>query len=69
MATATQELLTPQHIETLRAGYDGIERVDPCGLAYNKLVTFLDRLSQPQLKQLADSKIKWVSSLARNRIK
>lgn len=62
------ELFTPSHLNQLRSGYSGINRVDPCLPAYRKLVALLDRATVPQLKQLAAAEIKFVSSLARNRL-
>jgi len=56
-------------INTLRKGYGKINFVDPSLPAYQKLTLFLDNMTQDQLKQLADAKIKFVSALARNRIK
>lgn len=56
-------------IETLRTEYAKINRVDPCGEAYAKLAKLLSALSQDDLKMLAKANIRWVSSLALNRIK
>jgi hypothetical protein len=64
-----KNLLTPQMINTLRKEYGKINFVDPELPAYQKLTSFLDKMTQDQLKQLADAKIKFVSVLARNRIK
>lgn len=55
------------NIETLKAAYANITRVDPDGEAYRKLCDFLDARSDDELKMLANAKIKWVSSLALNR--
>lgn len=60
---------TDAQIETLRNGYAKIERVDPLGQSYEKLTSFLDGLSKENLQILVDAKIKWVSMLAKNRIK
>jgi hypothetical protein len=54
-------------IETLRAEFGHVERVDPDGKGYRDLVAFLDRQSQNTLKMLVDAKIPWVSKLALNR--
>lgn len=62
-------LFSEEHIEKLRAGYAGIKTVDPEGEAYPKMCAMLDKLSQEQLKQLAGAKIKFLSGLARNRVK
>jgi len=55
-------------IETLRAEFGHIERVDPDGKGYRALVAFLDRQSQDTLETLVNARIKWVSSLALNRL-
>lgn len=57
------------HIAKLREDYAKINTVDPSGKAYQKLTGTLDKMSQPQLKQLAGAKIKFISGLARNRVK
>lgn len=62
-------MLTTAMIETLRREYGKIETMDPCGDAYPKLVKLLDSLPPEALRALASAKIKWVSSLARNRVK
>jgi hypothetical protein len=54
-------------IETLRAEFGHVERVDPDGKGYRDLVAFLDRQSQDTLETLVNARIKWVSSLALNR--
>ena len=58
----TQELLT-----TLRNNYGHIQSIDPEGGTYEKLCDFLDGLSDDHITILKDARIKWVSSLARNR--
>ena len=55
-------------LEVLRKNYAGINRIDPCGETYSKLIAFLDRQTIPVLETLAGAKIKWVSSLALNRV-
>lgn len=62
-------MLAQWQINELRKRYAGIASVDPCGKAYPELVRLLDMLSQADLQGLVDADIKWVSSLARNRIK
>ena len=56
-------------VSTLRSAWNSIDRVDPDNPHYNKLIRLLDSLSQETLKELVDAKIKFVSSLARNRLK
>lgn len=55
--------------DSLRKEYAKIERVDPSGPSYKKMVKLLDSMDQNQLKKLEAANIKWLSSLARNRIK
>lgn len=54
-------------INELRFKWGKIERVDPDGDGFNKLVRFLDSLPDETIKGLVYAKIKWVSSLALNR--
>jgi hypothetical protein len=57
-----------QQIEELRAAYGAIERMDPSHPLYENLINALDLLDTPKLQMLADAQIKWVSTLARNRV-
>ena len=59
---------TSQQIATLRKEYQKIGTVDPGSKTYEKLTAFLDSLSLDMLKQLATSKIKFISGLALNRV-
>ncbi len=58
-----------KQIETLRKEYSHVKAVDPDSPTYKKLIKHLDSLPKDLLKHLADSNIKFVSALARNRIK
>jgi hypothetical protein len=62
-------LFTDSQIELLRKEYEKIKSIDPALPTYKKLTDFLNSLPQENLKQLADAKIKWISSLALNRVK
>ena len=55
-------------IEELRERYGKIERIDPDGEAYKNLTAYLDNMSTDMLKMLVNAKIKWVSTLAQNRV-
>jgi hypothetical protein len=59
---------TNSMIQTLRDQYGKIQSVDPDGKSYAALTAFLDKQSPEMLKALVDAKIKWVSSLALNRL-
>lgn len=62
------DLFTPSMLEELRREYSQIRSVDPAGEAYQKLTGFLNKMSQPQLRQLAGANIPFLSRLARNRV-
>lgn len=53
--------------DALRAAYNSIDRIDPCGEACRELCQFLDDRTDLELQELAQAQIKWVSGLARNR--
>ena len=55
-------------IDQLRTAYGSIETIDPTGDGYKKLTALLDRVPQAWLKDLVAADIKFVSSLARNRV-
>jgi hypothetical protein len=60
--------LTPMMVENLRAAYGAVDRVDTTGAHYRNLVKLLDSLSQTDLRILRDARIKWISSLASQRV-
>jgi hypothetical protein len=57
-----------QKMVTLHAAYDNIKTVDPEGFGYKCLCNWLDLQSTENLKFIVGAKIKWVSSLALNRV-
>ena len=61
-------MLTPQQIKTLQDAYGAVKTMDPSGGTYDNLCKFLDACEDGKLVALADAKIKWVSTLANNRI-
>jgi hypothetical protein len=61
-------MLTESQVITLRKEWGGIKTVDPSSPVYQKLTKFLDGLKQPELKQLAEAKIPFISSLSLNRL-
>jgi hypothetical protein len=63
-----KESFTPAQIDKLKAEYSGISTIDPSSPAYKKLVAMLDKLDTKTLESLAGAKIKFVSSLAQNRV-
>ncbi len=62
-------LLSNQQLETLRNNYARIERIDPASPNYRALISKLSSYPQEVLQQLAGANIKFISALARNRIK
>ena len=60
--------LTPAAVGTLRAAYGEINSVDPTNAAYTSLSKLLDSLSQDDLKLLRDADIRWISSMAEDRL-
>ena len=67
--TINKELFTDEQLKILREKYRDLKRIDPNSRDYANLIAILDSLSQAQLKQFRDANIKFVSRLARNRIK
>lgn len=70
-AASAEGLFTPAHLDTLREEYSKIKGMDPTGEdgGYKRLTGMLDKMTQPQLKQLEEAKIPWISGLARNRVR
>jgi hypothetical protein len=62
------DVLTPEHLDALRAEYNQIERIDPCQPSYYRLCEILDRASPEMLKQVAEADIKFISLMATNRL-
>lgn len=60
---------TDDHLDKLRAEYEKIDTIDPLKPAYKKLTDYLDGMDQKHLKQIAGAKVKFLSSLAKNRLK
>ena len=60
---------TKDQIEIMRKAYGTLSRMNPSSPTYKKFIKFLGKLPKDQLKQLANAKIKFVSILAKNRIK
>ena len=61
--------MTEQQMETLRVDMAKIERIDPCSETYKKMIKLLDGMPQSLLKQIAGAKIKFLSMLAKHRVK
>lgn len=62
------QLFSDAQIKRLREGFAKLERIDPCGPTYPKLTQMLDEMSQEQLEQVRNAKIKFLGNLAANRL-
>ena len=60
---------TKQQIDIMRKSYSTLSRMNPSSPTYKKFIKFLDKLPKDELKQLANAKIKFVSILAKNRLR
>lgn len=58
-----------EQIKIMQAEYGKINKIDVSSDAYAKMVKLLNKMPQSMLKQLASSNVKFISSLAANRIK
>ena len=56
-------------IEIMKLAYGTLSGMNPNSPTYKKFIKFLDRLPKDQLKQLAGSNIKFISMLAKNRLR
>lgn len=54
-------------IQEITKAFAKISKIDPDSEAYKKLIEILDSANDRTLKQLANAKIKFISSLAFNR--
>ena len=57
-----------EKLEILRKEYGNIKKIDPASPSYKRLTDFLDARTDQELKDFRDADIKWISSLARNRL-
>jgi len=63
-----EEGLSAKQISMLRDAWGDIKTIDPNSAGYKKLINFLNKLPQHQLKALSKANINFVSMLAKNRI-
>ena len=63
------ESFSKDQLDKLKSEYGTMQKIDPTSSSYKKLIALLDNLPQDHLKQLAASDIKFISPLAKNRIK
>lgn len=64
-----EEVFTKAHIDALKSAYGNIKKIDPNSSSYKKLTKMLNSMTDEQLKSLAKADIKFVSSLAKNRLR
>jgi hypothetical protein len=58
-----------EQITRLRKEWDQVDTIDPDSMIYRMLLDWLDASDQELLYQLSQARIKFVSSLARNRVR
>lgn len=63
------EQFSKDMIADLKAEYSKLTKIDPSSKSYKSLIKLLDDMDQAHLKQLAAANIKFVSALAKNRLK
>ena len=56
-------------MEIMRTAFGTLKRMNPSSPTYKKFIKFLDRLPKDELKQLAGANIKFISMLAKNRLR
>lgn len=66
-AAGPGDIFTAEQLGQLRSFYAPLPRIDPCKPTYARLVGILDTMNGPQLRQIADADINFMSVLARNR--
>ena len=67
--TKNEGKFSKDQIDTLRKSYGTLSGMNPTSPTYKKFIKFLEKLPKDQLKQLAAANIKFISMLAKNRIK
>lgn len=65
----SEQNFSNQQIDSLKREFNTLKKIDPISNSYKNLIKLLDSLPQEMLKQLANANIKFVSPLAKNRIK
>jgi len=65
----TTNLFSKDHLDKLRSEYETMQKIDPTSKSYKSLIDLLNKLPQENLKQLSSANIKFISPLAKNRIK
>ena len=63
------EKFSKQQLDIMRKAYGTLKTMNPSSPTYKKFIKFLGKLPKDQLKQLANAKIKFVSILAKNRLR
>lgn len=60
--------MNQKQLAVLRNIYSTVETMDPCSETYKKLDAFLDNQPIAILRTLAEARIKFISSMATNRV-
>lgn len=63
------EGFSKKQLDMLKMAYAKVNKVDPSSPVYKKLIKKLDDMDKDMLKQVADADIKFVSLLAKNRLR
>lgn len=66
--TSIKGSFSPQMIKKLQKAYSQIQRMDPSSEEYKRLIKWMGKLDVKQLQAIEQGNIKWLSSLARNRL-
>lgn len=58
------QTFTEEHLEALRRGYNGLQRINPCSDTYQRFEACVNGCNDAALLQLARANIKFLSVLA-----
>lgn len=61
--------ISPGEIQTLRREFSKISKIDPASPTYKKMEKYLNSLNKRALEDLGNAKIKFISILAKNRLR
>lgn len=66
---SVNEAFSKDQLDKLKKEYGTLEKMDVTSSSYKKLIALLNNLDQTHLKSLVDADIKFISKLAKNRLK
>ena len=64
-----EDKFNSQQIVTLKKEWASVDKINPSSLKFKELKTYIDGLSKNQLQQLVDADIKFISVIARNKLR